>query len=90
MQLIINAAAKAIIKLQSLSTEHKETFTSGFINLTIKLYFRTDEFLTSRSIIPAKIPNPLPQLNVLFKANRKRGYTGIEAIEEDRKNARRI
>jgi len=39
--------------------------------------------------MPAEMPDPLPQPNVLFKANRKRGYTGIEAIEEDEKDARR-
>jgi hypothetical protein len=39
--------------------------------------------------MPAKMPDPLPQLNVLFKANRKHGYTDTEAIKEDEKNARR-
>jgi hypothetical protein len=55
----------------------------------MKLYSRTDEFLTSRSIISAKIPDLLSQLNILFKANRKRRYIGIEAIE-DKKDARRV
>jgi hypothetical protein len=88
--LIIDAAAKAVVKLQSLLTGYKETFASGFIDLTTKLHSKTDEFLTSRSIMPAEMPDPLPQLNVFFKANRKRGYIGIEAIEEDEKDARRI
>jgi hypothetical protein len=86
--LIIDAAAKAVTKLQSLPAGHKETFTFGFINLTTKLYSKTDEFLTSRSIIPAEMPDPLPQPNVLFKANRKRGYISTEATEEDEKDAR--
>jgi len=37
--------------------------------------------------MPAKMPDPLPQPNVLFKANRKRGYIGIEATQEDEKDA---
>ena len=38
--------------------------------------------------MPAEMPDPLPQPNVLFKANRKRGYTSTEAAEEDEKDAR--
>ena len=87
--MIINAAAEAVIKLQSLPAGHKETFTFGFIDLTTKLHSRTDEFLASRSVMPAEMPDPLPQPNVLFKANRKRGYIGTEAAEEDEKDARR-
>jgi hypothetical protein len=87
--LIIDAAAEAVAKLQSLPAGHKETFASGFVDLTTKLHSRTDEFLASRSIMPAEMPDPLPQPNVLFKANRKRGYTGTEAAEEDEKDARR-
>jgi hypothetical protein len=87
--LIIDAAAEAVAKLQSLPAGHKETFAFGFIDLTTKLHSRTDEFLASRSVMPAEMPDPLPQPNVLFKANRKRGYTGTEAAEEDEKDARR-
>ena len=39
--------------------------------------------------MPAELPDPLPQPNVLFKPNRKRGYTGTEAAEEAEKDARR-
>jgi hypothetical protein len=35
----------------------------------------------------AKIPDPLPQLNVLFKKKRNRGYIGAKATEENEKNA---
>jgi hypothetical protein len=59
-QLIINAAAKAVSKLQSLPAEHKETFASGFIDLTAKLHSRTDEFMASRTAMPAEMPDPLP------------------------------
>jgi len=86
--LIIDAAAEAVAKLQSLPAGHKETFAFGFVDLTTKLHSRTDEFLASRSIMPAEMPDPLPQPNVLFKANRKRGYTSTEAAEEDEKDAR--
>jgi hypothetical protein len=47
-QLIIDAAAKAVKKLRSLPIGHKETFASGFIDLTLKLHSRTDEFMASR------------------------------------------
>jgi len=40
--------------------------------------------------MPAELPDPLLQLNVLFKPNRKRGYIGAEATEEEEKDARRI
>jgi hypothetical protein len=39
--------------------------------------------------MPAKMPNPLPQPNILFKSHYKRGYTGAQAIEEEEKDARR-
>jgi hypothetical protein len=58
--LIINAAAKAVAKLQSLPTGYKETFAFGFINLTTKLHSRTNEFLASRFEMLAKMPNLLP------------------------------
>jgi hypothetical protein len=38
--------------------------------------------------IPAELPDPLPQPNVLFKKKRNRGYTGAKAIEENKKDAR--
>ena len=79
--MIINAAAEAVAKLQSLPIGHKETFASGFIDLTTKLYSRTDEFMASHTSMPAKMPDPLPQPNVLFKPNRKRGYIDTEAAE---------
>jgi hypothetical protein len=47
-QLIIDAAAEAVEKLRSLPAGHKETFASGFIDLTLKLHSRTDEFMASR------------------------------------------
>jgi hypothetical protein len=87
-QLIINAAAKAVEKLRSLPVGQKETFASGFINLTSKLHSRTNKIVASRQALPAELPLPLPQPNVLFKANRRRGYTGQEAAEEEEKEAR--
>jgi hypothetical protein len=39
--------------------------------------------------IPAELPDPLPQPNVLFKKKRNRGYIGAKAIEENKKDARR-
>ena len=47
-QLIIDAAAIVVKKLRSLPTEQKKSFASGFINLTLKLYSRTNEFMASR------------------------------------------
>jgi ribose 1,5-bisphosphokinase PhnN len=45
--------------------------------------------LARRQEMPTKLPNPLPQPNVLHKANRRRGYIGREAAEEKEKDARR-
>ena len=45
--------------------------------------------MASRTAMPAEIPDPLPQPNILFKPNRKQGYIGIEAMEEAKKDARR-
>jgi hypothetical protein len=36
--------------------------------------------------MPTKLPDPLPQPNVLFKPNRKLGYIGVKAVEEDEKD----
>ena len=47
-QLIIDAAAIVVEKLRSLPVGQKESFASGFVNLTLKLYSRTDEFMASR------------------------------------------
>jgi hypothetical protein len=88
-QLIIDAAATAVEKLRSLPAGQKESFASGFVNLTSKLHSRTDEFMASRQAMPAKMPDPLPQPNVLFKSHRKQGYTGAQAVEEEEKDARR-
>jgi hypothetical protein len=59
-QLIIDAAAIVVEKLRSLPIGQKESFASGFVNLTLKLYSRTDEFMASRQAIPAEMPDPLP------------------------------
>ena len=59
-QLIINAAAIAVKKLRSLPAGQKESFASGFINLTSKLHSRTDEFMASRQAMLAKMPDLLP------------------------------
>ena len=75
--------------LRSLPAGQKEVFASGFHNLTAKLQARASEFLAHRTAMPAELPDPLPQPNVLFKPNRKRGYTGAEAAEEEEKEARR-
>ena len=40
--------------------------------------------------MPAELPDPLLQPNVMFKAKRKRGLIGREAAEENEKDARRI
>ena len=42
--------------------------------------------MVSRQAMPAKIPDPLPQLNVLFKSHYKRGYIGVQATEEEEKD----
>jgi hypothetical protein len=47
-QLIIDVAATAVEKLRSLPAGQKESFASGFVNLTSKLHSRTDEFMASR------------------------------------------
>ena len=39
--------------------------------------------------MPTKLPDPLPQPNVLFKKKRSRGYIGAKAAEENKKDARR-
>jgi hypothetical protein len=87
-QMIIDAAAKAVEKLRSLPVGYKETFASGFVNLTLKLHSRTDDFVASREAMLDELPDPLPQPKVSHRANRRRGYTGREAAEEE-KDARR-
>ena len=37
--------------------------------------------------MPTKLPNPLPQPNILFKKKRNRGYTRAKAAEENKKDA---
>jgi hypothetical protein len=80
-QQIIDDAAKAVETLRPLPTKQKETFASGFHDLTAKLQPRADEMLASREATPAKLPDPLPQPNVLHEANQRRGYTGRDAAE---------
>jgi hypothetical protein len=87
VQQIIDDAAKAVETLRSLPAGQKETFASGFHKLTAKLQARTNKQLARRQAMPAKLPDPLPQPNVLFKPNRKRGYTGVQAAEENKKDA---
>jgi hypothetical protein len=70
-QIIINSTAKAIKMLRSLSTRTKEVFTAGFHELTSQLQAKTSEHLAHRREMPTKLPNPLPQPNVLHKANRR-------------------
>ena len=45
--------------------------------------------MASRQAMPAEMPDPLPQPNVLFKSHCKRGYIGAQAVEEEEKDARR-
>lgn len=59
----------------------------AFEDLTIKLSSRVDDLMASRQAVPAELPAPLPQPNVKFKANRRRGYTGREVAEEEEKDA---
>ena len=46
--------------------------------------------MASRQAMPAEMPDPLPQPNVLFKSHYKQGYTSAQAIEEEEKDARHI
>jgi hypothetical protein len=88
-QMILDSTAKVVETLRSLPAGQKEGFASGFQQLTSKLRARTNEILASRQAMPAELPDPLPQPNVLFKSHRKRGYTGAEAAAENEKDARR-
>jgi hypothetical protein len=86
-QLIIDDAVKVVETLRSLLAGQKKVFASGFHDLTTKLQARTSEFLTHRKAIPTRLPDPLPQPNILFKKKRNRGYIRAEAAEENEKNA---
>jgi hypothetical protein len=88
-QLMINSTAKAVETLQSLPAGTKEVFAAGFCDLTSQLQARISEHLARRREMPAELPDPLPKPNVLHKANRRRGYTGREAVDEKEKDARR-
>jgi hypothetical protein len=44
--------------------------------------------MASCQAMPAEMPDPLSQPNVLFKSHHKRGYTGAQAAEEEEKDAR--
>jgi len=89
-QLIIDAATKAVAKLKTLAPGQKETYASGFNQLVSTLDTRQDEITSSRRALPAQLPNALPRPEVLFPKNRRRGYTGREAAEDNEKSARRV
>jgi hypothetical protein len=89
-QLIIDTTTKTIEKLRSLLVGQKETFISGFCDLTSRLHSRTDEIVASRKVLPTELPLPLSYPNILFKANRRQGYTGRETTEEEEKETRRV
>jgi hypothetical protein len=86
---MIDSTAKAMETLRSLPAGTKEVFAAGFRDLTSQLQVRTSEYLARRREMPAELPDPLSQPNVLHKANRRRGYIGREAAEEKEKDARR-
>jgi hypothetical protein len=39
--------------------------------------------------MPSELPEAIPKQDVLFKRNRRRGYTAREAAKEEEKNQRR-
>jgi hypothetical protein len=88
-QLIIDAATKAVQKLKSLPPGEKEEYASGFDQLASKLACKQDEITSSRQAMPSELPDAIPKQDVLFKRNRRRGYTAREAAEEEEKNQRR-
>jgi hypothetical protein len=67
--------------LKSLPPGQKEAYASRFDYLASKLRVKQDEITSSRKALPAELPDALPQPNVLYKKNRRRGYTGREAAE---------
>jgi hypothetical protein len=87
--LVFDGAATAVEKLRSLPPGQKEAFAAEFAELTAKLGARVDDVISSRKVLPAELPAALPQPNVKYKVNRRRGYTGREAAEEEEKNQRR-
>jgi hypothetical protein len=85
-QFIIDAATKAVQKLKSLPLGEKEGYASGFDQLALKLACKQDEITSSRQAMPSELPDTIPKQDVLFKRNRRRGYTAREAAEEEEKN----
>jgi hypothetical protein len=57
--------------------------------LAAKLAWKQDEITSSRQAMPSELPDAIPKSDVLFKRNRRRGYTAREAAEEEEKNKRR-
>jgi hypothetical protein len=88
-QLIIDAATKAVQKLKSLPPGEKEGYASGFDQLALKLAWKQDEITSSRQAMPSELPEAIHKQDVLFKRNRRRGYTAREAAKEEEKNQRR-
>jgi hypothetical protein len=56
-QLILDAAATAIEKLNSLPPGRKETYAASFADMTSKLATRADEITSSRALLPAQPPD---------------------------------
>jgi hypothetical protein len=50
--MIINAARRAVKKLQSLPPGQKESFATGFRSVTIELGSKADEIVVSRQALP--------------------------------------
>jgi hypothetical protein len=88
-QLIIDATTKAVEKLKSLPPGEKEGYASRFNQLALKLLWKQDKITSNRQAMPSELLDAIPKPDVLFKRNRRRGYTAREAAEEEEKNKRR-
>jgi hypothetical protein len=90
-QMIKDEADEAIRRLRRLPAGQKEGDASTTAMAIAAIADRQDFITLSRTILPARLPNPLVEPPLKFKGSRKRALTGREAAkDEERDKARTV
>jgi hypothetical protein len=90
-QMIKDEADEAIRRLRRLPAGQKEGYASTTAMAIAAVADRQDFITLSRTILPARLPDPLVEPPLKFKGSRKRALTGREAAEdEERDKARTV
>jgi len=88
---IKDEADEAIRRLRRLPAGQKEGYASTTAMAIAAVADRQDFITLSRTILPARLPDPLVEPPLKFKGSRKRALTGREAAEdEERDKARTV